>query len=323
MAAAPLKVCIVGSGNWGSAVAKIIGNNVKKLQKFASTVKMWVFEETVNGRKLTDIINNDHENVKYLPGHKLPENVVAISNLSEAVQDADLLVFVIPHQFIHRICDEITGRVPKKALGITLIKGIDEGPEGLKLISDIIREKMGIDISVLMGANIANEVAAEKFCETTIGSKVMENGLLFKELLQTPNFRITVVDDADTVELCGALKVKSTGFCDRSAVATNTKVRHRLDYMNMIALQGSFCKGRCPRFIESGVPRWRGFAKNGKPLKLEKEMLNDPQTSAEVRILNSRIVDKFPLFTAVYQICYESRPVQEMLSCLQSHPEHT
>lgn len=28
---------------------------------------------------------------------------------------------------------------------------------------------MGIDISVLMGANIASEVAAEKFCETTIG----------------------------------------------------------------------------------------------------------------------------------------------------------
>lgn len=62
----------------GSAVAKIIGNNVKNLQKFASTVKMWVFEETVNGRKLTDIINSDHENVKYLPGHKLPENVVRL-----------------------------------------------------------------------------------------------------------------------------------------------------------------------------------------------------------------------------------------------------
>lgn len=42
------------------------------------------------------------------------------------------------------------------------------------------------------------------------GSKILENGLLFKELLQTPNFRITVVDDADTVELCGALKVRIT-----------------------------------------------------------------------------------------------------------------
>lgn len=41
------------------------------------------------------------------------------------------------------------------------------------------------------------------------GSRVLENGLLFKELLQTPNFRITVVDDADTVELCGALKVRT------------------------------------------------------------------------------------------------------------------
>lgn len=54
------------------------------------------------------------------------------------------------------------------------LKGIDEGPEGLKLISDIIREKMGIDVSVLMGANIANEVAAEKFCESTIG-EIMEH----------------------------------------------------------------------------------------------------------------------------------------------------
>ena len=29
---------------------------------------MWVFEEEVDGRKLTEIINTDHENVKYLPG---------------------------------------------------------------------------------------------------------------------------------------------------------------------------------------------------------------------------------------------------------------
>lgn len=47
---------------------------------------------------------------------------VAIPNLREAVQDADLLVFVIPHQYIHKVCEEITGLVPRKALGITLIK---------------------------------------------------------------------------------------------------------------------------------------------------------------------------------------------------------
>lgn len=46
---------------------------------------------------------------------------------------------------------------------------MDEGPDGLKLISEVIHEKLGIKMSVLMGANIANEVADEKFCETTIG----------------------------------------------------------------------------------------------------------------------------------------------------------
>lgn len=40
---------------------------------------MYVFEEMIEGKKLTEIINTTHENVKYLPGHKLPENVVSNS----------------------------------------------------------------------------------------------------------------------------------------------------------------------------------------------------------------------------------------------------
>lgn len=39
---------------------------------------MYVYEEMINGKKLTEIINETHENVKYLPGQKLPENVVSI-----------------------------------------------------------------------------------------------------------------------------------------------------------------------------------------------------------------------------------------------------
>ncbi|XP_067868343.1 glycerol-3-phosphate dehydrogenase 1c [Heterodontus francisci] len=348
--AAPLKVCVIGSGNWGSAIAKIIGNNVQKIQKFATKVNMWVFEELVNGRKLTEILNQEHENVKYLPGYKLPENVVAIPDVKDAVRGADLLVFVVPHQFIRKLCDEIVDQVPQKALGISLIKGIDEGPEGLKLISDIIREKMKIDVSVLMGANIANEVAAGKFCETTIGSKNVQNGNLFKELLQTSNFRISVVEDADTVELCGALKnvvAVGAGFCDGLCCGDNTKAAViRLGLMEMIAFAKLFCKGTVSEttFLEScGIAdvittcyggRNRkiaeAFVKTGKTIEqLEQEMLNGqklqgPQTSAEVyHILKQKaMVDKFPLFTAVYQICYEGKPVEELITCLQSHPEH-
>lgn len=42
---------------------------------------MYCFEENIDGKKLTEIINTTHENVKYLPNHKLPENVVSVHYL--------------------------------------------------------------------------------------------------------------------------------------------------------------------------------------------------------------------------------------------------
>ncbi|KAK5614760.1 glycerol-3-phosphate dehydrogenase [Crenichthys baileyi] len=170
MMAAPKKVCVIGSGNWGSAIAKIVGANAAKYDTFDTKVNMWVFEEMVNGRKLSEIINTDHENVKYLPGHKLPPNVVAVPDLAESVKGADILIFVVPHQFVGKVCDTIKDHIKKETIGMSLIKGVDAGPEGLKLISEVIRGKLGITMTVLMGANLANEVADEKFCETTIGT---------------------------------------------------------------------------------------------------------------------------------------------------------
>uniref|UniRef100_A0AAY4CZ38 Glycerol-3-phosphate dehydrogenase [NAD(+)] n=1 Tax=Denticeps clupeoides TaxID=299321 RepID=A0AAY4CZ38_9TELE len=315
-------VCIVGSGNWGSAIAKIVGSNAKASNRFAPLVKMWVFEELVEGRKLTEIINTEHENVKYLPGHKLPKNVVAVPDITEACSGADILIFVVPHQFIRRLCDQMKPHIKPESIGISLIKGVDEGPDGLRLISDIIREKLELEVSVLMGANIANEVAEENFCETTIGSKNPENGQVFKELLQTQNFRITVVSESDTVELCGALKnivAVGAGFCDGLGFGDNTKAAS----CGVADLITTCYGGRNRKVAEA-------FVKSSKSIaELEKEMLNGqklqgPQTSAEVfKILQKKnMIEKFPLFTSVYQICYEGKPVKALIACLQHHPEH-
>merc|ERR1719244_1860067 len=109
---APKKVCIVGSGNWGSAIARLVGYNAMRFpEKFKTEVSMWVFEEEVNGRKLTEIINTDHENVKCLPGRKLPSNVVAEPDIVTAGADADYLIFVLPHQFIKKTCEPLQGKL--------------------------------------------------------------------------------------------------------------------------------------------------------------------------------------------------------------------
>ncbi|XP_053724300.1 glycerol-3-phosphate dehydrogenase [NAD(+)], cytoplasmic-like [Synchiropus splendidus] len=349
--AALKKVCVIGSGNWGSAIAKIVGANAAKYEKFDSTVNMWVFEETVNDRKLSEIINTDHENVKYLPGHKLPTNVRAVPDLVESVKGADILIFVVPHQFIIRVCDTIKDHIKKEAVGMSLIKGVDTGPEGLKLISEVIRARLGICMTVLMGANIASEVAEDKFCETTIGCKDKAHGPVLKELMQTTNFRVTVVEESDVVEICGALKnivAVGAGFCDGLGFGDNTKAAViRLGLMEMISFARVFCTN-CPvsasTFLEScgvadlittcygGRNRKIGeaFAKTGKSIEqLENEMLNGqklqgPATAAEINhiLKQKNLVERFPLFTAVYQICFNGQPVTEFISCLQNHPEH-
>ena len=71
-----LKICILGSGNWGCAIARIIGHKAQRHSEFHTEVKMYVYEEMVGGKKLTDIINSKHENVEYLPGKTLPENIM-------------------------------------------------------------------------------------------------------------------------------------------------------------------------------------------------------------------------------------------------------
>jgi glycerol-3-phosphate dehydrogenase (NAD+) len=41
---------------------------------------MWMYEEMIDGKKLTEIVNTQHENIKYLPGIKIPEKSIQHKN---------------------------------------------------------------------------------------------------------------------------------------------------------------------------------------------------------------------------------------------------
>lgn len=46
----------------------------------------------------------------------------AVPDLAESVKGADILIFVVPHQFIIRVCDTIKEHIKKDAVGMSLIK---------------------------------------------------------------------------------------------------------------------------------------------------------------------------------------------------------
>lgn len=75
-----------------------------------------------------------------------------------AVKDANMLVFVTPHQFMEGICRRLVGKVRGDVEAISLIKGMEVKMEGPCMISTLISQQLGLNCCVLMGANIANEV---------------------------------------------------------------------------------------------------------------------------------------------------------------------
>jgi glycerol-3-phosphate dehydrogenase (NAD+) len=341
-AAGPYQVAIIGSGNWGSAIAKVAGENAaRQPDLFLPHIKMWVFEEMVQGRKLTDIINTQHENVKYLPGIKLPANVVAEPDLIETVKDAHLLVWVLPHQFVGATCKKVLGHLRPDAKAISLIKGMSVVDGEPQLISDLIHELLGVDVSVLCGANIANEVAKGEFSEATIGYRDKDAGDVWKRLFHNPTFRINTVDDVAGVEVCGALKnvvALGAGFCDGLGYSSNTKaaiIRCGLEEMRKLAdtffrnikahtffescgvadLIVTCYSGRNRKVAEAFVVTKKSFEELEREL-LDGQKLQGTLTAQEVHeILKKRgLVDEFPLFTTIYRIAFEGLAPSQIIA---------
>merc|ERR1711988_1876668 len=236
------KIAMVGSGNFGSALVRILGRNAMRHDVFDNEVKMYVHEEMIDGKPLTQIINETHENVKYLKGAKFTPNVVADPDIASAVSGATMICFCLPHQFLKPMVPKIVAAAAPGAKCLSAIKGIDFDENGIVLISDILRKELNADCSVLMGANVANEMASDAFCETTIGYKDPANGVLFQKAFDCSSSKVGTVQDTVGVELCGALKnivAIGAGFCDGLGYGGNTKAAIiRIGLKEMV----KFCK---------------------------------------------------------------------------------
>ncbi|KAI5190886.1 glycerol-3-phosphate dehydrogenase (NAD+) [Nematocida sp. AWRm77] len=200
------RIGIIGSGNWGSAIAKLLGENVCRSSEYDHAVTMWVYEEVVGGKNLSEIINTQHENVKYLPGITLPENVRAEPDLVKVAKEADVLVFVIPHEFLLKTLESISSVVKPGAIAVSLIKGVYFEKGEISLISAKIKALLKIPVCTLMGANIALDVAKESFSECTLGYEDEEAGASLSALFTSAYFQVSAVKASGESEICGVLK---------------------------------------------------------------------------------------------------------------------
>ncbi len=186
------KVCIIGSGAWGSALA---------------CVSARAGHETIIWGRSKDAvseISTSHTNHKYLDDLVLENSILATGDIRDAVEGSDIVLLSIPTQMLSSQLERIA-RYAGEAILVACCKGIDRqtGKLPAELVSDAYPDN---PVGALSGPSFATDVVAGLPTAVTVASKSEGVADILAGQLSTGTFRCYAATDMKGVELGGALK---------------------------------------------------------------------------------------------------------------------
>ncbi|MBF0713270.1 NAD(P)H-dependent glycerol-3-phosphate dehydrogenase [Gemella sp. GH3] len=211
-----MKISVIGSGSWGTALSQAIIDNGHKVLIYARD------NNTCNE------INTKHTNNRYLKNIKLPEELKATNSLKEAVCFGDILIIAVPTKAMREVCTEINNYLTEEKFIIHVSKGLEVNTN-LRM-SEVIEEVIYSDklkgVGVLSGPSHAEELILRHPTVVAIASKNDELNKLAQQAFQNKYFRIYVNKDIIGVEIGGALKniiAVGCGIIDGLGLGDNAK----------------------------------------------------------------------------------------------------
>jgi glycerol-3-phosphate dehydrogenase (NAD(P)+) len=170
-------------------------------------------------------INKDKENIDYLPGVVIPDNIVVTTNIEEAVKDGTIIVLAVPSQAIRSVCKQIKPFVKDNQILVDVAKGLEKGT-GLRL-SDVCNQELPNNkYVVLSGPSHAEEVSRDIPTTVVVSSEDIHIAEIVQDIFMSPKFRVYTNPDVVGVELGGALKniiAFGAGICDGLGYGDNAK----------------------------------------------------------------------------------------------------
>lgn len=207
------KIAILGAGSFGVALARL-------LAKKDNEVYLWSFFEDE-----AKMLREEREHKDKLPNVKIPDSVVCTSDVKLTLQDAEIVVMVVPSHVIRATSKTIFKYIKKDTIIVCCSKGIEQGTD--MILTQVIKQEIPqCRVGVLSGPTHAEEVARDIPTAIVATSEDMEVAEKIQDVFMTEDFRVYTNTDVVGVELGGALKniiALCAGIVDGLGLGDNTK----------------------------------------------------------------------------------------------------
>lgn len=204
-----MQVTVLGAGSWGTAIAIMLARN-------GHDVTLW-------GRDSEDLqtLTSLRENVHYLQGFAIPENVT-ITSTDQTLAESDLWVVAVPSGAVRSVTARVVGETP---LVLMAAKGLETGTA--MPLCDVAHEvSPSARVGAISGPNLAVEIVRGIPTAAVVAFADLADAERVRCAFMCRTFRVYISDDVIGVELAGALKnvlAIAAGLSDGLGFGDNTK----------------------------------------------------------------------------------------------------
>ncbi len=142
-------VAILGAGNMGTAMAKVIAEN-------GYMVKLWNYEGDLDPLRE---IEKFGENKKYLPGIKLPSSIQASYTIEDTLREAKVVFFVVSSAAMESVMKSVLPYIEANMVLVDVSKGLH--PKTNEMIPAMMKRMLGrkkASVLSLTGPAVAGQI---------------------------------------------------------------------------------------------------------------------------------------------------------------------
>ncbi len=319
-----MRVAVFGAGSWGTTFAKVLADA-------GTDVVLWA-----RRREVAEAIAERRENPDYLPGIKLPANLLSTSDPRVALDGATDVVLAVPSQSLRHNLTAWRGLIDPSATLISLAKGVELGT--LKRMSEVVVEVMGVpeqQVAVVTGPNLAKEIADEQPTASVVACVDHERAVAVQEACTTGYFRPYTNTDVVGCELGGACKnvialscgmAAGLGFGDNTlatlitrGLAETARLGQVLgaDPMTFAGLAGlgdlvATCSSPLSRNRSFGARLGRGETVAQAQAAAHGQVAEGVKSCSAIRDLARRHGVEMPITEVVHRVCHDGFDPREM-----------